>query len=48
MPKLFKAQKANANSLFSYANDKKLRIFHNKELFHDRRCEVPNTFSTRN
>ena len=47
-PNLFKAPKANANSLFLFANDQKLRIYQNKGLSHNRRCGAPNTFPTRN
>ena len=45
---LFKALKANANSLFSSINDQKLRIYQNKRLSYNMRCGVPNTFPTYN
>ena len=47
-PNSFKASRANANSSFLIANVRKLRFYQNKILSLDRRCGVPNTFSTCN
>ena len=47
-PNMFKAPKANANSLFSIANVLKLWFYQNKGLSTNRHCGVPNTFPTHN
>ena len=47
-PHTCKAPKANAKIIFFTTNLPRLRFYQNKGLSLDRRCGVPNTFSTRN